>query len=309
MNAFEMIKKEIKKNIIGLDDIIRDLFVCLVSEGHILLEGAPGLAKTTLAKSFAESLNLKFSRIQGCPDLLPSDLTGGEIYRLQSGTFEFIEGPIFANIVLVDEINRMSPKTQSGLLEAMEERTVTIGRKTYSLPRPFIVIATQNPVEFEGTYPLSTAQIDRFMMKINMNYLSEEEEFEVLKMKLHNGGDEIKPVVDKEMLNNIIKEITNIHVSLPILKYIKDIIVKTRKDERLILGASTRAGIHLLKVAKVYAYLDNRTYVIPDDVKNNVVKVLSHRLIVDYEEESSAEEILKDILKDVEVPKGDFRFH
>ncbi|MDK2789557.1 MAG: MoxR-like ATPase [Methanothermococcus sp.] len=307
MNVFQNIRNELKKNIVGMDGVIRDLFMCLISNEHILIEGLPGLAKTTMAKSFAKCINLKFSRIQGTPDLIPSDLTGGDIYKLQSGTFEFMEGPLFANLVLVDEINRMSPKTQSALLESMEENSITVGKKTYNLPKPFIVIATQNPVEFEGTYSLPVAQLDRFMMKLSLDYLDEEDELNVLKLKTMEIEEEVKPIVNKEILNSICDEVKKIHVSLPILTYIRDIVVATRKDDRITLGASTRAGVHLLKVARAHAYLDGRTYVIPDDVKNNVLKVLSHRLVVDYEEESSTEEILKDIVNNVEVPKGDFR--
>ncbi|WP_421077779.1 MoxR family ATPase [Methanothermococcus sp. Ax23] len=308
--VFEKIKDEMKKEIIGMDDIIRDLFICLISEGHILLEGVPGLAKTTLAKSFSKCMGLYFSRVQGTPDLIPSDITGGEIYKMQMGEFQYIPGPLFANIVLVDEINRMSPKTQSALLEAMEENSISVGGKTYTLPKPFIVIATQNPIEFEGTYSLPAAQLDRFMMKLDMDYLGEDDELKVLYLKKSGGNDieQINTVLDKGTLRGVFNTVKNIHVSQPILKYIRDIVVATRKDSRIVLGASTRAGIQLLKVAKANAYLDDRAYVIPDDVKNNVFKVLSHRMILDYEEETPVEEILADMLDKIEVPKGEFRW-
>ena len=306
---FERLREEIKKKIIGLDDVIRDLFLSFICRGHILLEGAPGLAKTTLAKTFSQCIGLDFSRIQGTPDLIPSDITGGEIYDINLGDFKYIPGPIFSNIVLVDEINRMSPKTQSALLEAMEENSVSVGKKTYPLPTPFMVIATQNPVEFEGVNPLPTAQLDRFMIKSNINYLSEEEELKVLALKSSEEGEEkVETILDKNTIEVVFKEVDSIHTSRPILRYIRDIVVHTRKDRRVVLGASTRAGVQLLKLAKGNAYLEGRKYVIPDDVKNNVLKVLSHRILLDYEVEEPVEEVLRDILDKVEVPKGDFRY-
>ncbi|HIQ38570.1 MAG TPA: MoxR family ATPase [Methanothermococcus okinawensis] len=306
---FEKLREEIGKKIIGLNEIIRDLFLSFICEGHILLEGVPGLAKTTLAKTFSQCIGLSFSRIQGTPDLIPSDITGGEIYDINLGKFKYIPGPVFSNILLVDEINRMSPKTQAALLEAMEENSVSVGGKTYLLPKPFMVIATQNPIEFEGVNPLPTAQLDRFMIKSNIKYLSEEDELKVLILKTGNSEDgNINTIVDKNTLQKIFKEVNNIHTSRPILKYIRDIIVHTRRDRRIVLGASTRAGVQLLKIAKGSAYLEGRKYVIPDDVKNNVLKVLSHRIVLDYEVEESAEDVLRDILDKVEVPKGDFRY-
>jgi len=305
---FENLREEVRKKIIGLDEVIKDLFLSFICRGHILLEGVPGLAKTTLAKTFSQCIGLNFSRIQGTPDLIPSDITGGEIYDINLGKFKYIPGPIFSNIVLVDEINRMSPKTQSALLEAMEENSVSVGREIYSLPTPFMVIATQNPVEFEGVNPLPTAQLDRFMIKSNIDYLSEEEELKVLILKTSEDEDKgINTVLDKNTIEEVFKEVNSIHTSRPILKYIRDIVVHTRKDRRIVLGASTRAGVQLLKIAKGNAYLEGRAYVIPDDVKNNVLKVLSHRILLDYEVEEPVESVLKDILDKVEVPKGDFR--
>ena len=305
---FEKLREEVRKKIVGLEEVIRDMFLSFICRGHILLEGVPGLAKTTLAKTFSQCIGLNFSRIQGTPDLIPSDITGGEIYDINLGKFKYIPGPIFSNIVLVDEINRMSPKTQSALLEAMEENSVSVGRKIYSLPTPFMVIATQNPVEFEGVNPLPTAQLDRFMIKSNIDYLSEEEELKVLILKTSEDEDKgINTVLDKNTIEEVFKEVNSIHTSRPILKYIRDIVVHTRKDRRIVLGASTRAGVQLLKIAKGNAYLEGRAYVIPDDVKNNVIKVLSHRILLDYEVEEPVESVLKDILDKVEVPKGDFR--
>jgi len=305
---FEKLKEEIGKRIIGMDDVVKDLFLSFICGGHILLEGVPGLAKTTLAKTFSQCIGLRFSRIQGTPDLILSDIIGGEIYDIHSGEFRYIPGPLFSNIVLVDEINRMPPKTQSTLLEAMEENSVSVGGKTYPLPKPFMIIATQNPIEFEGVYPLPTAQLDRFMIKSNIGYLSEEEELEVLTLKTSESEDkEIDTILDRDTIQEIFKEVNSIYVSKPILKYIRDIVIHTRRDSRVVLGASTRAGVQLLKVAKGNAYLEGRKYVIPDDVKNNVFKVLSHRIVLDYDVEESVEDILRDILEKVEVPKGDFK--
>ncbi|MBW9223442.1 MoxR family ATPase [Methanothermococcus sp. SCGC AD-155-E23] len=306
---FERLREEVGKRVIGLDDVIRDLFLSFICRGHILLEGVPGLAKTTLARTFSQCIGLNFSRIQGTPDLIPSDIVGGEIYDINLGDFKYIPGPIFSNILLVDEINRMSPKTQSALVEAMEENSVSVGGKTYSLPTPFMVIATQNPVEFEGVYPLPTAQLDRFMIKSKIHYLSEEEELKVLTLKNNEEErEEINTILDRNTMEEVFKEVDSIHVSRAILKYIRDIVVHTRRDKRVVLGASTRAGVQLLKIAKGNAYLEGRRYVIPDDVKDNVLKVLSHRIVLDYEVEEPVESVLRDILDRVEVPKGDFRY-
>ncbi|MBW9222967.1 MoxR family ATPase [Methanothermococcus sp. SCGC AD-155-K20] len=307
---FKTLISEIKKEIIGMDETIKDLFLSFICGGHILLEGVPGLAKTTLAKSFSQCMGLSFSRIQGTPDLIPSDITGGEVYDIRSGKFQYIPGPIFSNILLVDEMNRMSPKTQSALLEAMEENSVSIGGKTYPLPKPFIVIATQNPIEFEGVYSLPVAQLDRFMIKSNIDYLSDEEELKALILKCNNNNkdNKINTILDADTIKDVFNNVDNIYVSRAILKYIRDITVHTRKDSRITLGASTRAAVQLLNVAKANAYLQDRAYVIPDDVKNNVFKVLSHRILLDYDVEAPAEEVLRGILDRVEVPKGEFRY-
>ncbi|MBW9221296.1 MoxR family ATPase [Methanothermococcus sp. SCGC AD-155-M21] len=307
---FKTLISEIKKEIIGMDETIKDLFLSFICGGHILLEGVPGLAKTTLAKSFSQCMGLSFSRIQGTPDLIPSDITGGEVYDIRSGKFQYIPGPIFSNILLVDEMNRMSPKTQSALLEAMEENSVSVGGKTYPLPKPFIVIATQNPIEFEGVYSLPIAQLDRFMIKSNIDYLSDEEELKALILKCNNinKDNKINTILDANIIQDVFNNVDNIYVSRAILKYIRDIVVHTRKDSRIALGASTRAAVQLLNVAKANAYLQDRTYVIPDDVKNNVFKVLSHRILLDYDVEAPAEEVLRGILDRVEVPKGEFRY-
>ncbi len=303
----EKIRTEVKKAIVGMDDVVELMTIALLSNGHILLEGVPGLAKTTLSKNFAKSLNLAFTRVQMTPDLLPADIIGHSFYDMRTGEFKIRKGPIFTNILLVDEINRASPKTQSALLEAMEERQVTIEGQTFRLPRPFLVIATRNPVEIEGVYEIPTAQADRFMMEIKVSYLSENHEKEMLRRKNLGLFDEAKPVVSKGELEKAAKEVRGVKVSDEIIDYIYSILRATREDERALLGASPRAGEHLLLAAKAKAYLENRSYVIPDDVKSLAVPVLSHRILIkpEYEMEGlTGEEVVREALNRVEVPTG-----
>ncbi|ASJ01657.1 AAA family ATPase [Thermococcus gorgonarius] len=303
----EKIKAEVKKAIVGMDDVVELMTIALLSNGHVLLEGVPGLAKTTLSKNFARSLNLAFTRIQMTPDLLPADIIGHSFYEMRTGEFKIRKGPIFTNILLVDEINRASPKTQSALLEAMEERQVTIEGQTFKLPDPFLVIATRNPVEIEGVYEIPTAQADRFMMEIKVSYLSENHEKEMLRRKNLGLFDEAKPVIAKEELKKAAREVRKIKVSEPVIDYIYSILKETREDDRALLGASPRAGEHLLLAAKAKAYLENRDYVIPDDVKSLAVPVLSHRILIkpEYEMEGlTGEEIVREALNRVEVPTG-----
>ncbi|MCD6524741.1 MAG: MoxR family ATPase [Thermococcus sp.] len=303
----EKIKAEVKKAIVGMDDVVELMTIALLSNGHVLLEGVPGLAKTTLSKNFARSLNLTFTRVQMTPDLLPADIIGHSFYDMRTGEFKIRKGPIFTNILLVDEINRASPKTQSALLEAMEERQVTIEGQTFGLPRPFLVIATKNPVEIEGVYEIPTAQADRFMMEIKVSYLSENYEKEMLRRKNLGLFDEAKPVVSKGELEKAAKEVRGVKVSDEIIDYIYSILRATREDERALLGASPRAGEHLLLAAKAKAYLENRSYVIPDDVKSLAAPVLSHRILIkpEYEMEGlTGEEVVREALNRVEVPTG-----
>ncbi|WP_010479318.1 AAA family ATPase [Thermococcus zilligii] len=303
----EKIKAEVKKAVVGMDDVVELMTIALLSNGHVLLEGVPGLAKTTLSKNFARSLNLSFTRIQMTPDLLPADIIGHSFYDMRTGEFRIRKGPIFTNILLVDEINRASPKTQSALLEAMEERQVTIEGQTFKLPDPFLVIATRNPVEVEGVYEIPTAQVDRFMMGIKVSYLSENHEKEMLRRKTLGLFDEAKPLIAKEELEKAAKEVRKVKVSEPVIDYIYSILKETREDERALLGASPRAGEHLLLAAKAKAYLENRDYVIPDDVKSLAVPVLSHRILIkpEYEMEGlKGEEIVREALNRVEVPTG-----
>jgi len=301
----ERIKGEIRKAVVGYDEIVEMMTVALIAEGHLILEGIPGVAKTTLAKSFSRVTGLDFSRIQLTPDLLPADITGTVYFSMKDGEFRIKKGPIFANIVLADEINRATPKTQSALLEAMQERQVTIEGTTLPLPEPFLVIATKNPVELEGVYRLPEAQLDRFMMIMRMHYLDEEEEFRMLKKKDANDFKELNRVISAEELKNAVQEARKVKIRDEVLRYLHRIVRLTRVDERVLLGASPRAAEHLLRASKALAFLRGRDYVIPDDIKEISIPVLSHRIILqpEYEyERMRTEEILKSILDKVEVP-------
>ncbi|NJE30311.1 MoxR family ATPase [Thermococcus sp. 18S1] len=301
----EKIRAEVGKAIVGMDDVIELMTIALIANGHVLLEGIPGIAKTTLSRNFAQTLGLKFTRIQMTPDLLPADIIGHTFYDMRKGEFKIRKGPIFANVVLVDEINRASPKTQSALLEAMEEKQVTIEGLPLKLPEPFIVLATMNPVEMEGVYELPTAQVDRFMMKIDLNYISEESEKTMLKRKSLGEFSEASQAVLSSELARAFREVRRVHVSDAIIDYIYGILKETRLDERVILGASPRAGEHLLYAARAKAYLEGREYVIPDDVKELAVPILSHRIVVkpEYEVEGmNGKDIVEDALERVEVP-------
>jgi len=299
------LKRELSKAVVGKEDVIELLAVALLTEGHVLLEGIPGVAKTTVAKAFASATGLTFSRIQFTPDLLPADIIGVRYYDQKVKDWVVKKGPIFANVVLADEINRAQPKTQSALLEAMQERQVTIEGETHHLPRPFLVIATMNPLEQEGVYPLPEAQIDRFMLKVEMGYPSREEELALLRRKSTNDFGDVRPVVGGSELFRLMEEVRKVTVSDEVIEYIYALISATRSDERLLFGASPRAGEHLLYAAKASAFLDGRDYVIPDDVKKMTLPVLAHRLVlrVDYELEGlKPRDVLMDILKRTPVP-------
>ncbi len=301
----EKLKKEIHSAVVGKEDVIELLSVALLAEGHVILEGIPGVAKTTIAKSFANALGLKFSRIQLTPDLLPADIVGTVYYDQRDGKFKIKKGPIFAHVILADEINRAQPKTQSALLEAMQERQVTIEGKTLLLEEPFLVIATKNPLEHEGVYNLPEAQIDRFMMEIKVGYPDKEEELTMLIRKDKGDFREVKQIFTRGQILTLINQVKRIKTSEEILHYLYEIISKTRKDERLLLGASPRAAEHLLYASKALAFLRGRDYVIPDDIKEVAVNVLAHRLIVkaEYEIEGvKSENIIREILEEVEVP-------
>ena len=301
----EKLKKEMHNAVVGKDDVIELLAVALLAEGHVILEGIPGVAKTTIAKSFANATGLEFSRIQLTPDLLPADIIGTVYYDQRDGKFKIKKGPIFANIVLADEINRAQPKTQSALLEAMQEKQVTIEGKTFPLEEPFLVIATKNPLEFEGVYDLPEAQIDRFMLEIKVGYPDKEEELAMLLRKDKGDFREVRQIFTRGQILALINQAKRVKTSEEVLHYLYEIVSRTRKDERLLVGASPRAAEHLLYASRALAFLRGRDYVIPDDIKEVAVSVLAHRLIVRAEHEIEgvkSEDVVREILEEVEVP-------
>ncbi len=302
----EEIKENMKQVVVGQGDTMDLLMVAIIASGHVLLEDVPGTGKTLMAKALARSLEGQFKRIQFTPDLLPSDITGIHFYSQEKGEFEFRPGPIFTNILLADEINRATPRTQSSLLESMEERQVTIDGETHRLDEPFLVIATQNPVENQGTFPLPEAQLDRFLLKIHMGYPSKQEGMEILKrFKQLNPLDNLKAVIDTEAIISMQKVYSEVEVSEDVLHYLMDLIEKTRNHEAIVLGVSPRGSQALLKAVQVYALLQGRTYVIPDDVKKMAKPVLGHRLVLAKRigiRDGEVEDVIADILKDVPVP-------
>lgn len=305
----EKVKTNIQRVIVGKEEVIDHLLVALISQGHVLLEDVPGMGKTLLAKSMAKSLSCSFKRIQFTPDLLPTDVTGINFYSQKNGEFEFRPGPIFSNIVLADEINRATPRTQSSLLECMEERQVTIDGETRSLERPFMIIATQNPVETQGTFPLPEAQLDRFLIKVDLGYPTKEEGIEILKrFKENNPIEEMQPVASIEEIINAQNIYSEVFVSDDLLAYMMDIIEATRKHPDVELGVSPRGSQALLKAAQVYAVLHGRDFLLPDDVKAMIKPVLAHRLVLSHTmriKEKQEELILDSILKEVPVPTED----
>jgi MoxR-like ATPase len=287
-------------------ETLRLVVLCLLSEGHLIIEDFPGVGKTMLAKSLARSLETSFSRLQFTPDLLPSDVTGVNVFNQRSNEFEFMPGPVFANLLLVDEINRASPKTQAALLECMEERQVTIDGETYHLARPFMVVATQNPIEYEGTYPLPEAQLDRFTMRLDIGYPTLAEEARMLVEQTSEPPLEtLRPVSSAREVIALADEAREIYVEESLNRYVVALLRHTRADPRLYLGASPRSGIALLRVAKARALADGRTYVQPDDVKAIAEPVLAHRLILAPEARSSGlagADLVRDALEKTPVP-------
>jgi MoxR-like ATPase len=300
--------QNLEKVIVGKRNIIEMMIVGLFCQGHVLIEDVPGVGKTVLARSLARSLGCDFSRLQFTPDMLPSDVTGVSVYNQATREFEFRPGPIFAQIVLVDEINRATPKTQAALLEAMEERQVTVDGISHLLPKPFMVAATQNPIEYEGTFPLPEAQLDRFLLRVRLGYPNYLDELNILDMQqLQHPFDTLQPVVNEDRLLNEIDNIKKVHISLPVKKYIVDLITQTRQNEDLYLGASPRGSLALFRTGQALAYLRGRDYVLPDDIKNMAVAVLSHRVIVNPAarlRELSSSKIIEEILDQVPVPGG-----
>lgn len=310
----DMLNMEMSKVIVGQKNMIDHLLIGLLSNGHILLEGVPGLAKTLAIKSLSSAINAKFSRIQFTPDLLPADLIGTLIYSQKSEDFLVKKGPIFANFILADEINRAPAKVQSALLEAMQERQVTIGESTYKLEEPFLVMATQNPIEQEGTYPLPEAQLDRFMLKVVINYPTKDEEKVILRQQIGNEKTDVKAVLSGEDIIKARDIVREVYVDEKIENYITDIVFSTRypKDFKLerfsnmiSFGASPRASINLALAAKAYAFIKRRGYVIPEDVRAIAHAVMRHRIGLTYEAEAeniTTDDIINEILNTVEVP-------
>lgn len=297
----------IEKVIIGKRLEIYNILKGIIADGHILIEDVPGVGKTTLVKALSKSLNLTYSRIQFTPDLLPSDITGISIYNQRTMEFEFRRGPIFANVVLADEINRTSPKTQSALLEVMEERQVSEGNNTIKLQKPFFVLATQNPIECEGTFVLPEAQLDRFMIKVGIGYPDKKDEAKILKIYRNDEPlEEIESVASAEDIITLQKKAREVFVSDEINEYIANIADATRNNKYLILGTSTRASLALLRIAQATALINGRDFVIPEDIKENVLLVLGHRVSVSALARASnydSESVLLDIIKTVPVPR------
>ena len=302
---FEKIMNEMSKRIVGNETVIELIFASLLSEGHVLLEGVPGIAKTLMASTLAEVVKMDFKRIQFTSDLMPADITGGNIYERETSSFTFIEGPVFTNILLTDEINRSPPKTQSALLEAMQEKQVSAGKKTYKLSRPFMVMATQNPIESTGVYPLPEAQVDRFLVKIPVYSPSLDGEINMLVMKREKMFADVDAVTKKDTILKLIPEIEkSVIVSNQILEYIAKLVLATRSIPSLALGASPRGSIALLTLSRSIAAIRGRDYVEPDDIKSIFFPVMNHRLILSPEaeiEQIRIGEIIQNILSEVEV--------
>lgn len=301
-----LILENLKKVIIGKDEVLEMVLIALLSRGHLLIEDVPGVGKTTLVKALAKSMDLSYKRVQFTPDLMPSDIIGVSIYDKNSGSFNFKKGAIFNQIFLADEINRTSPKTQSSLLQAMEEGEVSTEDDHFVLEKPFMVLATQNPLEYQGTFPLPEAQLDRFLMRLSLGYPEKAKEIEILKNHQNiKNLNEIQSVVSKEDILQMQKEVDNLNVHHDIMDYIVNIANVTRNFQDLQLGASPRASIDLLKAAKARAFVQGRDYVIPDDVKNMVLPVLGHRLILSPEariERKNIKDIIKGVLNQVYIP-------
>lgn len=313
-DKIQKVISEVGKVVIGQEYMVNRLMVGLFTNGHILLEGVPGLAKTLTVNALADVLKLDFQRIQFTPDLLPADLVGTMIYNQQKADFEVKKGPIFANLILADEVNRSPAKVQSALLEAMQEKTVSIGETTYKLDRPFLVLATQNPIDQEGTYPLPEAQVDRFMLKVHVNYLSKDDEMKVMRrISDMSFNPELQTILTKEDIFSIRDEVNQVSVSEAIEKYIIELVFATRdpleyglKDEAQYIqfGASPRASINLNLAAKAMAFFDQRDYVLPEDVKEIADDVMNHRILLNYEAEAdevSTHDIIKSILSKVNI--------
>ena len=303
----------LEKVIVGKRQTIESIVVGLLCQGHVLIEDVPGVGKTVLARSLAKSLGCSFNRLQFTPDMLPSDVTGVSIYDQSKRGFEFRPGPVFAQIVLVDEINRATPKTQAALLESMEEKQVTVDGITHALPNPFMVLATQNPIEYEGTFLLPEAQLDRFLLRVRLGYPNQMDEIEILdRQQLQHPIESLEAVIAVEELQEVIKEIKKIYVSKPIKRYLVDLVNRTRQSSDVYLGASPRGSLALFRTGQAVAALAGRDFVLPDDIKSLAVPVLAHRVIVGPAarlRELTAEKIVEEILDTLPVPGGDYQAH
>jgi MoxR-like ATPase len=306
------VRNEVAKAVAGQGEVVDGLVVALLVRGHVLLEGVPGVAKTLMAKTLAHSLDLGFRRVQLAPDLMPSDITGNVVYAAETGEFRFRPGPVFTNLLLADEINRAPPKTQAALLEAMEERQVTIEGEGHALPEPFLVVATQNPVEFEGTYPLPEAQLDRFLFKLRVGYPGRDDERAVLRMH-HEGRNPhdlaslgVRPVAGPDALREAARHVTEAEVAAEVMDYILDLAAETRRAPSLVLGVSPRAAAMLLTAAKAWAWLRGRTFVTPDDIKTLLKPAWRHRLVLRPEVElegATTESVIDAVVSRVPVPR------
>jgi MoxR-like ATPase len=300
--------QEVEKAVVGKRAVLKQMMAAfLCSGGHILLEDYPGMAKTLIANSFAVALGMEFKRIQFTPDLLPGDITGGYVFNSNQNQFQLRKGPIFTHILLADEINRASPKTQSALLEAMQEYQVTLEGETMPLPRPFIVIATQNPIEYEGTFPLPEAQIDRFMVKLSVGYPKLEEEDEILRRRTERKQDVValQPVITPETFLSMQATVEEVYIDPDVRRYIIDLVTKTRVHRQVVVGVSPRGSLALLKLARAWAAIQGRTYVVPDDVKQFIQPALAHRIILDpslWANKKPENSLIEEVTRSVPVP-------
>lgn len=300
------ILNECARRVVGQTHILRDVLTAFLSDGHVVLEGVPGLAKTYMARTFASILGCAFKRIQLTVDTLPADLLGSNVFNQRTGEFWFRKGPVFANLVLADEINRCPPKSQSALLEVMEERQVSIEGVTRKLPRPFLIIATQNPVEQEGTYPLPEAQLDRFMFRLILDYPTDSEEAEVIRRKHLGEVTDLSILADPASMVRMQAACRTVYIEEDVINYIRDIVIRTRNDPQILLGGSPRASLVLMNASKTKAAMEGRDYVVPEDVRKLAVQALNHRLILKPEAELeglTVERVVSKILGEVDVPK------
>lgn len=299
---------QVKKAIVGKDAVLEKVMLAVLADSHILFEDFPGLAKTLLARSFAMSMGCNFSRIQFTPDLLPADITGTNIYNVKTAEFELRKGPVFTNVLLADEINRAPPKTQAALLEAMQERQTTLDGKTHRLDDPFIVMATQNPIEYEGVYPLPEAQLDRFLVRLQLGYPSHQEEVEIMRRRMSRAKEEIllEPAADVDAILDLQRTIEGIHVDDDILGYIAEIVQATRTQRQIEVGASPRGSLAIFKLSRARAVVHGRDFVLPDDVKEVVAPALAHRMIMKAEswvKGTNPSQVIDDILRTIPVPR------